>query len=232
MSIYEKFEEMSVGAIVTADFRAAAIFRDAGIDFCCGGDKSLAYACEEKNKEPDVILNRLRDLEKTAGIGVVNYNDWDLGFLADYIQNTHHKFVFNTLPEMVFNTRKILNKHVMNHPELAEISILTEKINTELMQHLRNEEDVLFPAIKTALQTKSLVARETIASEISRMKIEHEFAGAAMDEINRLTSGYRVPPDACVTYKLTYDLLNRFEDDLHVHVHLENNILYPKAISL
>ena len=232
MSEYNNFEEMTVGQIVTADFRAAAIFRNAGIDFCCGGDKSLGLACREKNTSETDLLEELNELAKTEPTPGVNYNEWDLGFLADYIVNTHHKFVMKTLPEMVIYTKKIHTAHGMNHPELTEIAILSQKVNEELLQHLKKEEEVLFPAIKEVLKNDSMAAKGVILSEIYRMKSEHEFAGEAMDRINELAGGYIVPEDGCVTYKLTYDLLKRFEDDLHVHVHLENNILYPKALRL
>ncbi len=113
-----------------------------------------------------------------------------------------------------------------------EIATLFSQINTELLQHLKNEEEVLFPAIKEVLKTESAEAKATIISEITRMSDEHEFAGGAMDKINLLSRGYLVPEDGCNTYRVTYKLLEEFEDDLHIHVHLENNILYPKALKL
>jgi regulator of cell morphogenesis and NO signaling len=136
------------------------------------------------------------------------------------------------LPELVFYTRKIANVHGEHHPELVEVANLFDKINAELLQHLKNEEEVLFPAIKEAVNTNSAKARETIVSEIARMEGEHEFAGGAMDEINRITKGYKVPDDGCNTYRVAFQMLEKFEDDLHTHVHLENNILYPKALQL
>jgi regulator of cell morphogenesis and NO signaling len=109
---------------------------------------------------------------------------------------------------------------------------LFEKLNNELTQHLMNEEVVLFPAIKRAIKNSDPDARSTIASEIKRMNEEHDFAGGTMDTINSLTSGYRIPEGACSTYHVTLKLLQQFEDDLHIHVHLENNILFPKALEV
>jgi regulator of cell morphogenesis and NO signaling len=152
--------------------------------------------------------------------------------LSQYIVNTHHKFVLKNLPELVFYTQKIASVHGENHPELAEVAGLFVKINDELLQHLKNEEEVLFPAIQEVINTNSITAKKTIVSEITRMADEHEFAGGAMDEINRITKGYKVPEDGCNTYRVAFQLLEQFEDDLHTHVHLENNILFPKALEL
>ena len=223
---------MTIGEIVTADFRAAGIFKNAGIDFCCGGDKSLEQACREKNTDPATIKHQLLELGKTAINQSQNYNDWNIGFLADYIVNTHHSYVKRSLPDLVFYTNKIQSVHGVNHPELNEIAVLVENINAELLQHLQKEEQVLFPAIKEAIQTNLPETKAIIISEIERMKGEHEFAGGAMDKINVLTSGYLVPEDGCNSYKVALHLLSQFEDDLHTHVHLENNILYPKALAM
>jgi len=227
-----KYTGLPIGTIVTKDFRAAGIFRNAGIDFCCGGSKTLENACREKELDPAVLALQLQELESSPPLPAQNFKDWDLGFLADYIMNTHHKYVLKTLPELVFYTDKIATVHGSHHPELIEVAALFSKINEELRQHLQKEEEVLFPAIKVALKDNSMEARAIIASEIARMSAEHEYAGGAMDKINDLTHNYRVPQDACNTYTVSLKLLQEFEDDLHIHVHLENNILYPKAQNL
>jgi len=228
----EKDIEKTIGQIVTDDFRAAEIFKQAGIDFCCGGDKTLEQACNEKNTDPALVRDQIRDITRTPIGNNYNYNEWELGFLADYIVNTHHNFVKKSLPDLVFYSKKIESVHGDHHPELIEIAALVEQINAELLQHLHNEEEVLFPAIKAMAKTHQAETKETILSEITRMKGEHEFAGGAMDKINVLTNNYKVPEDGCNSYNVTLQLLSRFEDDLHIHVHLENNILYPKALVL
>ena len=232
MSISKEYNETTIGEIVAGDFRAAEIFKNAGIDFCCGGKKSLYSACNEKSIDSSVVVKQLKELENVPVNQSQNFNDWDLGFLADYIVNTHHKYVLKTLPELVFYAQKIASVHGSHHPELVVISDLFEKINGELLQHLKKEEEVLFPSIKEVMRSNSNEAKATILSEINRMSGEHEFAGGAMDKINEITSGYHVPADGCNTYNVTFKLLQQFEDDLHVHVHLENNILYPKALAL
>ena len=224
--------QSTIGEIVTNDFRAAALFKEAGIDFCCGGNKSLTEACMEKGADASLLIQKLETLAQTPVTGAMNFKEWDLGFLSDYIVNTHHKFVLKHLPELVFYTQKIADVHGPHHPELIEVADLFSKINTELLQHLKNEEEVLFPAIKAAGANPSPEVKSTIISEITRMQGEHEFAGGAMDKINVLTQNYVVPEDACNTYIVSLKLLEQFEDDLHIHVHLENNILYPKALKL
>jgi len=232
MSTITKEPEKTIGQIVTDDFRAAEIFKNAGIDFCCGGDMSLETACRGKNADPETLRTQLKELQKTTAGPTLNFNEWDTAFLADYIVNTHHKFVVKSLPDLLFYTKKIESVHGEHHPELVEIAELMDMINTELLQHLRNEEEVLFPAIKEVLKSDLPETKAIIKSEIKRMKGEHEFAGGAMDKINVLTNNYLLPEDGCNSYKVTLKLLNQFEDDLHIHVHLENNILYPRALQL
>ena len=224
--------EPTIGEIVANDFRAASMFKEAGIDFCCGGNKSLTQACKEKGADPSLLSKQLETLALTPVSGAMNFKEWDLSFLSDYIVNTHHKFVLKNLPELVFYTQKIATVHGDHHPELIEVATLFTKINEELLQHLKNEEEVLFPAIKEAEKNASPIVKATIVSEITRMQGEHEFAGGAMDTINVLTNNYFIPEDACNTYRVSLKLLEQFEDDLHIHVHLENNILYPKALKL
>ncbi len=225
-------KKLTIGEIVTNDFRAANIFTEAGIDFCCGGNKTLGEACNEKGINPSHIEESLGKLELTPNSEGNNFKDWDLDLLCDYIEKKHHRYVKKALPDLVHYTQKIASVHGANHPELAEIADLFGQINTELLQHLKNEEEVLFPAIKEVITNENSKALATIKSEIERMTKEHEFAGGAMDKINVLSKGYKVPADGCNTYNVTYNLLHQFEDDLHIHVHLENNILYPKAILL
>ncbi|OFX59218.1 MAG: iron-sulfur cluster repair di-iron protein [Bacteroidetes bacterium GWA2_30_7] len=224
--------ELSVGEIVANDFRAASIFKKAGIDFCCGGKMSLTQACKEKSIDTLTIENELIELEMTPQSLTQNFKEWNLDFLCDYIVNTHHKFVLKTLPELIFFTQKIADVHGDFHPELIEIAAIFKNINDELLQHLKKEEEILFPAIKNVLKNNSKEIKSLIISEIERMSGEHEFAGGAMDKINVITQNYSLPNDACNSYKVTFKLLEQFEDDLHIHVHLENNILYPKALNL
>ena len=227
-----ELQNLTVGEIVANDFRTSSVFKKAGIDFCCGGNKSIELACSEKNLDAGKLTAELKELKLSSPGQHQDFNNWELGFLSDYIMNTHHKYVVKTLPELIFYTQKIADVHGENHSELLEVASLFSEINRELTQHLKQEEEVLFPAIKEVTKSNTPETKATIISEISRMNGEHEFAGGAMDKINEITNGYALPHDACNTYRVAFKLLEEFEDDLHTHVHLENNILFPKALIL
>lgn len=228
----QQLKTLTVGEIVTNDIRTSAAFKRVGIDFCCGGKQLFTEACLEKGIDTEQLEKDILKATEEPFNEFMNFKNWDPVFLSDYIVNTHHKFVLKNLPDLVFYTQKIANVHGVNHPELIEVANLFSKINDELLQHLKNEEEVLFPAIKEAANTNSSTAKQTIKSEIERMLGEHELAGGAMDHINEITNGYQVPADGCNTFRAAFDLLEKFEDDLHTHVHLENNILYPKALTI
>jgi len=225
-------KNLTVGEIVANDFRTAATFKKAGIDFCCGGKQSFSDACAKNGIDAIELENEIIEIAAEPQNEFMNFKNWDSVFLSNYIVNTHHKFVLKTLPELIFYTQKIADVHGINHPELIEVADLFDKINAELMQHLKNEEEVLFPAIKKVIDDNQSKAKKTVETEITRMFGEHDFAGGAMDNINRITGGYKLPEDACNTYRVAFQLLEQFEDDLHSHVHLENNILFPKALAL
>jgi regulator of cell morphogenesis and NO signaling len=227
-----QLQNLTVGEIVANDFRTSSAFKKAGIDFCCGGKQSFNEACIEKGIDAKQLENEILTATEEPMNEFMNFKNWDPVFLSEYIVNTHHKFVLKNLPELVFYTQKIASVHGENHPELLEVADSFAQINDELLQHLKNEEEVLFPAIKEAVAKNSVSAKETIKSEIERMLGEHEFAGGAMDNINVITKGYKVPEDGCTTYRVAFQLLEQFEDDLHIHVHLENNILFSKALEL
>lgn len=227
-----QLKNLTVGEIVANDFRTSSVFKKAGIDFCCGGKQSFSEACKLNGINALELESEILKIAEEPANEFMNFKNWDPVFLSEYIMNTHHKFVLKNLPELVFYTQKIASVHGDHHPELFEVADLFVKINAELLQHLKNEEEILFPAIKEVVNTNSAKAKETIVSEITRMTGEHEFAGGAMDEINKITKGYKVPEDGCNTYRVAFKMLEQFEDDLHTHVHLENNILYPKALEL
>ncbi len=185
--IQDSYENALLGELVTDDFRVAEVFKHAGIDFCCGGKKTLAQACREKNIDLKSIKEEIQAMEKAPALPDMNFKDWEPGFLADYIINTHHKYVLKTLPDLAYYTNKIASVHGQNHPELIIIARLFAEISRELQQHLQKEEEVLFPAIKAAVQNNTIELQSVISSEIARMSNEHEFAGGAMDKINELT---------------------------------------------
>ena len=226
------FKDLEIGAIVTDDFRTSKVFTAVGIDFCCGGKQSVGEACQELKIDITELEQNVDKVKSEPINQSLNFKEWELPFLIDYIVNTHHKYVTKALPELVFYTAKIAEVHGENHAELIDIATKIAAVNTELSQHLKNEEEVLFPAIKSILAKPTEETKTVIVSEITRMLDEHDFAGGTLDEINRITDGYKTHDDACNTYQVAFKLLEQFEDDINVHVHLENNILFPKALKL
>ncbi len=220
----------TIGEIVAEDFRTASVFKEAGIDFCCGGNMTLEEACDSVGIDTAELIDRLENPEVSPGVVHHKFNEWAPAFLCDYIVNEHHSYVRRSLPEIVVYTKKIARVHGEHHPELLEVADLFEQINKELFTHMKKEEELLFPAVKELFNTNSEKSKSTIREVINPLMGEHEFAGGAMDRINTITDGYKLPDDACNSYRMAFEMLSKFEDDLHVHVHLENNILFPKTL--
>jgi len=157
-------------------------------------------------------------------------------FLADYIVNTHHSYIRKSLPDIVAYAEKVMRVHGNHHPELIRVHQLVDEIYEELTNHLLKEENILFPYIKALDAAKDhrqplqAVPFKTVQSPISVMEMEHELVGRNLEEIRQLTNNYLLPEDACASYSLLYRMLDEFEEDLHLHIHLENNILFPKAL--
>jgi regulator of cell morphogenesis and NO signaling len=228
-------DETTVGAIVAADFRTAKVFENHGIDFCCGGKITLDTVCREKGIDPATLREEIAALHGAPADRSRNYTSWALPFLADYIVNTHHAYLNENTGQIAAYTRKIAEVHGANHPEVIEIAAIFEKIATDMAAHLREEEEVLFPAIKRLdAATRAAAAQdpadlETIRAALVKLDHEHVEIGDAVHAIRHLAHGYAIPDDVCTTFAVTYRKLKEFEDDLHTHVHLENNILFPKA---
>jgi regulator of cell morphogenesis and NO signaling len=228
----------TVGDIVTDDYRTAEIFEKHGIDFCCGGNVTLADACLKQGIDPASLVREIEGLQQAPVDRSRNYSAWTLSFLADYIVNTHHAYLKENDDQIVAYTQKIASVHGARHPEVIKIAVIFEKIATDLVAHLKEEEEVFFPAIKRAEAARisgnqpDTKDRETIKNSLVRLHREHEEVGDAIHEIRRLANGFSLPDDVCNTFMLTYRKLDEFEEDLHKHVHLENNILFLKAATL
>jgi len=228
---------LSVGEIVTKDFRTASVFSEYGIDFCCGGDKTLKEACEEKSVNVSELENKLDVAIQSKAEGV-DFNSWSLDLLVDYIEKTHHTYIKGKAPILLQYLKKISEVHGERHPELIEIYDLFLHSALDLEMHLNKEEHILFPFIRQLAEHEKSGQRMepghfgTIQNPIAMMKEEHVKEGERFDTISKLSGGYAVPEDACNTYRIAYAMLNEFEQDLHKHIHLENNILFPKAIQL
>ncbi len=229
--------EQTVGDIVTQDFRTAAVFQRHGIDFCCGGGRTLQSACETQGIDPAPLLQELATANTAAGQQELRYADWDPDFLADFIVQTHHTYLNRIMPVITGWGDKVAAAHGANHPEVIPISDHVASVCRELTQHMFKEEQILFPAIKSLVAARRNGTLFTapfgsIANPIRMMEAEHENAGNALAEIRRLSGGFTLPADACNTFTAFYTELAVFEADLHRHVHLENNILFPRAIAM
>lgn len=227
----------TIGEIAVKDLRKVEVFKKYGIDFCCGGKKTIAEVCAEKNIDATKVQTELRQIETENKASNISYNDWDIDFLADYIVNTHHSYVKKYLPELMTYALKVSQVHGNQHPELLPIYKLVEEINEELTEHLEQEENTLFTYIKKIVAARKgslpLVKQEKdLVGLIDELEKEHDLVGRAFDKIRELSKEYAIPSDACASYKLLYKMIQEFEDDLHLHIHLENNILFPKAIEM
>lgn len=229
-------QEVSIGELVAKDLRKAEVLKKFNIDFCCGGKKTLSQVCNDKQiniKDVELELEKINSTTKSAS---QNYNEWSLDFLVDYIMNTHHKYVKSSLPLILEYTAKVAKVHGKEHIEVITIYDLFKEAAEELNSHMMKEENVLFPYIKQLVSEKNSINEGcsfgTIKNPIRMMEHEHDVVGNIFKTIRELSSDYTPPEDACTTYKLSYKKLEEFENDLHQHIHLENNILFPKSIKL
>ncbi len=231
-------EQTTVRQIVAGDYRTASVFEKYSIDYCCHGNVSLDEACRKNGVSIDEIERDLAALAVKNENGSDAYDTWDLDFLAEYIVRTHHRYVRNAIPAIDAHCAKVVMKHGERHPEVARIYSAFKEVAEEMTRHMAKEELVLFPYIKAMVnhsQNGTPFQQPhfgTIANPIRMMEAEHESAGNAMDAIRTISNGFTSPADACTTFGLTYEELKQFEADLHKHVHLENNILFPKALKL
>lgn len=231
-------KETIVGVLVAEDYRTASVFKKNGIDFCCNGSRSIEEDCIQKQKDAGDLIQRLEEVTaQNTDASSVDFNSWPLDLLADYIEKKHHRYVETKIQEINHFLNKVVKVHSGRHPELIEIEKLFIESASELTTHMKKEELMLFPFIRkmvTARQsgTTARAPFDTVQNPIQMMMHEHNTEGERFRKIAELTGDYTPPQDACNTYKVTYAFLKEFEDDLHRHIHLENNILFPKAIEL
>lgn len=234
----ETLEKTTIGEYVANDFRTAAVFSKYGIDFCCKGNRTIAEACEKKDINPDQLLELLNTVLTSKNDNSIDFKTWPLDLLADYIEKTHHRYVEEKTQTLLPFLNKLCKVHGANHPELFEINDLFMGCAGELAQHMKKEELMLFPFIKkmakAALSEEQIAKPQfgTVQNPIAMMMAEHETEGDRFVKIAALTNNYTPPADACNTFRVTYAMLADFEQDLHKHIHLENNILFPSALLL
>ena len=215
------------------------VFEKLGIDFCCGGNRPLEEACAAASLDIEQVLQSL----ETAVAEPMRPSDGELraGSLAELISHivrTHHAYVRAQIPEIEHLLDKVHSKHGENHPELTLIHRTFHALGQELAMHLMKEENILFPYI--ARMEESVLQREpilpppfgTVANPVRMMEHEHDDAGAAIRTLHEASEGYTPPPDACTSFRALYTALANFEKDLHQHIHLENNVLFPRAMEM
>ena len=227
----------TIGEMVADDFRTASVFSANKIDFCCKGNRTLDEVCNQKGLD---VYDVLAQLEKAteSNNSTIEFNTWELDLLIDYIEKKHHRYVEEKAPILLSFLLKLEQVHGAAHPELFEIKNLFKRTADELTQHMKKEELILFPYIKQMVEaarnktTLSAPGFGTVANPIAMMMEEHENEGNRFEKIVAISNNYTPPADGCNTYKVTFQMLQEFESDLHTHIHLENNILFPKAIVL
>ncbi len=222
----------TVGALVAERPARSRIFQQLGIDFCCGGKKPVEQACREKGLDPATVLAML-DLADGGPAGeIVDAAAMSMTELADHIEATHHAYLRRELPRLQQMIDKVSAVHGDRFPWVREIQRVFNPFRDELVSHMMKEEQVLFPMIRQIDASDSLPAFHcgSIANPIRMMEHEHDSAGNAMGEFDRLSSGYTPPADACNTFRAMLDGLRELEQDMHQHVHKENNVLFPRAM--
>ena len=229
----QELETTRIGDIVAKDFRAAAVFQRFGIDFCCGGARSVNEACRKASIDPGAVVGALNALQP-ADESVDDASTWSLDLLVTHIVDTHHAYIRSSGPAISSYLEKLVKVHGARHPELSRVAATFNHIHQELMPHMMKEEHVLFPYVTELAKgvTSASSPFGTVENPIRMLEREHEEVGEAMRLIRELTNDFTPPSDGCTTYRVCFAELERFELDLHRHVHLENNVLFPKAVVL
>lgn len=234
----ELLKENIIGELVAKNYRAASVFKKYGIDFCCQGNRTIDDACVKKNIDTQAVINDLTVAINEKQEETTDYKSWPLDLLADYIEKKHHRYVEAKTIEIKPYLDKICRVHGERHPELLAINEHFLISTGELAKHMKKEELILFPYVRKIVKAKhensqiNTPSFGTVENPIEAMMNEHEIEGERFREISELSNNYTAPHDACNTYIVTFALLKEFEDDLHLHIHLENNILFPNAIKL
>ncbi len=227
--------QQTLASIVVNDHRAASVLEKYQLDFCCKGKRTLAEACVEKGISFEEIIKDLESIKETGNSSQMPFVDMTAEQLIGHIVTHHHFYVKQIMPQLSAHLEKVAMKHGDRFPEMVEVFRQFAAIRKEMTLHMQKEEVILFPAIKKA--ERAYVNKERIGVEAGiikgathLMEAEHDSAGGIMLTIRGLTNSYTEPPGACTTFKLSLAELKSFEEDLHRHVHLENNLLFPMAM--
>lgn len=226
--------------IVTNDYRTAEVFRKYGIEYCCGGKWPLEMVCDTKNIDINILTKELEDATRTVQVpNSLPFNEWDMDFLADYIVHVHHHYLKKQLPEIKSTLLKFAEEHREKYLYLNELEKTFLQLYNEMIPHLQHEEEIIFPYIRQI--NHAFQNRESYASLLVKMmrkpieelmNKEHEMVASSLFEMRKLTSDYTPPARACTNHKVTFSRLKELDNDLVQHMHLENNILFPRAIEM
>ena len=230
--------EKTVRELAVENPAATRVFEGLHIDYCCGGNRTLEDACRAAGVPLDEVL---RSLEAAAVPAPAAARDWQaepLGDLVAHIRDTHHVYTRDALARITQLLDKVCSVHGANHPELRHIQTTFAALRQELTMHMMKEEMMLFPYI--VRMEEAVLADEpvlpppfgTVRNPVAMMMREHDGAGEDLREIRAASNGYAAPADGCITYRTLYGALAEFEADLHQHIHLENNILFPRALNM
>lgn len=222
--------QATIGQIVRQLPARTRVLEDLGIDYCCGGQKTLAAACQEKGLDPQAVALSLQQVQRPAA--EVDVAAMTMTQLVDHLEQTHHVYLKQELPRMVAMTAKVAGVHVGHEPRLPELAEVVQALAEELANHLEKEEQILFPSLRELEATGQMAHAcfGTVRGPIQMMEYEHDSAGQALARIRELTGGYTMPAWGCNTYRAMLDGLAHLEADLHQHIHKENNILFPMAV--
>lgn len=228
--------EQTVGQIASQDIRKADAFKKLGIDFCCGGKKKLKDALRDAGVTEQQWQQALDENAQLPATQLpLNFSSWQPAFLADYITNVHHSYVRENGPIIAGLANKVANRHGDHHPELFALAEQVHLLLSDLYKHLVKEETILFPAIKALASAKNAGDLQdviSVTSAIELMEAEHESAGDDLRNLRKISNQYQLPQGACNSYTYLFEKLKEFENDLFNHIHLENNILFPRALKI
>jgi regulator of cell morphogenesis and NO signaling len=225
--------QTTIGQLVAQRPARSRVFEKLGIDYCCGGQKTLAQVCSEKKMDPGLVLDVLLATEAASPQEDNNWTNASLTSLADHIEKTHHAYLKKELPRLSAIVQKVAAVHGQRHPWLQEVNTIYAQFAAEMESHMMKEEKMLFPMIRhlESLQPGEDSGR-SLDSPIKAMEHEHDDAGKAMARMRELSSNYQMPADGCNTFHAMLDGLAQVEADTHRHVHKENSILFPRAVEL
>ncbi len=222
--------------IVAYDYKTASVFKKYGIDFCCNGNRSIEEACNDKDINNSKLIIELNEILHKLTDNSINYTIRPLDLLVDYIEKTHHRYVKNKIPEISAYLTKIVKVHGDRHPELIKIAKLFAESANDITTHMEEEETGIFPLIRKLIinwsdDQNNNISIGQIKLDIKSRMHEHDIEWERFREIAKLTNNYTPPSDSCNTYRVTFAMLQEYENDLHLHIHLENNILFPRSIT-